>query len=187
MVLSGACMDLPCMAVSSFDELSGDVFEDSPTMHLFLDDALVDDLYYVEPQRISGMVVVRIESGDRRAWSSAVAVVLASVLLALAVFVALRLRSSHKHSAGRPVSRAAISRPSHRQARASGRRGLQQRRARRPTRRRTHRQRAAVGVTRVPRGKPSVLPVAPARVVEVPPHRPVSVPARHGEEFGFER
>lgn len=175
------------MAVSSFDELSDDAFEDSATMHLFLDDALVDDLYYVEPQRISGMVVVRIESGDRRAWSSAVAVVLASVLLALAVFLALRLRSSHKHSADGSVFRATISRPSHRQARASGRRGLQQQRARRPTRRRTHRQRAAIGDTRVPRRKPLVLPVVPMRVVDTLPHRPVSVPVRHGEEFGFER
>jgi hypothetical protein len=175
------------MAVSSFDgQLNGDVFEDSPTVRLFLDDALVDDLDFVKPQRMPGMVVVRIESEDRQAWSSAAVVVLASVLLALAVVLALRLRNSHKHSAVRPVPRAAIARPLDRPASTSARHGSQ-RRARRRTRRPAHHRRVAIGRTRVPQRMHLVLPVVPAQVVDVPPHRPVPVPARHGEEFGFER
>lgn len=175
------------MAVNSFDgQLSDDVFEDSPTVRLFLEDALFDDLDYVEPHRMAGMLVVRIESEERQAWSSAaVVVVLASVLLALAVVLALRLRSSHKHSAGRPVSRAAIARPLDRPASASARRESQ-RRARRRARPARHR-RVAIGGTRVPQRTRLVLPVVPVRVVDAPPHRPVPVPARHGQEFGFER
>jgi hypothetical protein len=176
------------MAISSFDgQLKGDVFEDSPTVRLFLDDALVDDLDYVEPQRMPGMLVVRIEPVDRQTWSSAaVVVVLASVLLALAVILALRLRNSHKHSTGRPVSRAAIARPLDRPASTSARHGSQ-RRARRRTRRSAHHRRVAIGSTRVPQRTHLVLPVVPTRVVDVSPRRPVPVPARRGEEFGFER
>jgi hypothetical protein len=176
------------MKVSSFDRrLSGEAFEDSPTVRLYLDDALVEDLDYIAPEPVPGSLVVRIQAENRRrAWLRPVAVVLAGVLLALAVSWVLRSKGSRRHRTWPTVPRAAVSRLLPRAASAAGHRGLP-RAARRAAHLPAYRRRVAIEGAGAPRPVAhSPLPV-PSRVVYVPARAPVPVAPPRGEEFGFER
>jgi hypothetical protein len=177
------------MNVSSFDErLSGEAFEDSPTVRLYLDGALVEDLDYIGLEPVPGSLVVCVESEDRRrAWLRPIAVVLAGVLLAVAASWVLRFKGSPGHGSSPTVPGAAVSRLLPRAAGAAGLRGLP-RVARRAARRPAYRRRVAIEGASAPRSvarAPS--PVVPSRVVYVPARAPVPVAPPHGEEFGFER
>jgi hypothetical protein len=177
------------MAVYSIDgRSSGEVFDDAPTVRLYPDDALDEDLDYMGPAPAPGLQVVRIESEDRRrAWLRPVAVVLASVLFALVVSLVLRSKGSRRQIVNSTMPQPAVSRLLSRRVSPAGRRGFH-RIASRTARGPAHHRRVAIEDAGAPRpvARP-VLPVVTSRVVDVPAPPPVRVAPPHGEEFGFER
>lgn len=189
MGLSGICMDFPCMTACSPDQrLAGEVFEDSPTVRLYVDDGLVDDWDHIAPQPRSEALVLRVENVRRRTRLQPVFLVLMTVSLALAVAFVLKSKSSRTHSTNSAVPRASVSRPLSRRARAAGHRGPQHGAARRAVRGSARHSRVARGAKVAPRRalRPAVS-VAPSSAGYASPRPSVSAPPRHGDEFGFER
>lgn len=181
-------MDFPYMTACSPDEqLAGEVFEDSPTVRLYVDDGFVDDWGHIARQPRSEALVLRVEKVRRRTRLQPVFLVLMAASLALAVAFVLKSKSSRMHSANSAVPRAPISRPSSRRARAAGHRGPRHGGARRAVRGPARHSRVAHGATVAPsRALRPAVSVAPSSTGYVSP-RPSVPPPRRGDEFGFER